>query len=132
MGLRTLLRNGSPLSPLFSMAYALFLSPRVLDPPPPSLWPLVLRSQCPLCCAVSRICSSPPSYAPYASRMDLRDAPRGASIPCAFSLLRILPVATGVYPSSEVLLLTNRLIFSPSSGNLTGASPCPVRKCCCA
>ena len=65
--------------------------------------------------------SLPPSY-----------APRGASIPCGLSRLRILPVTTGVYPSSEVLLLTNRLIFSPSSGNLTGASPCPVRKGCCA
>src|SRR5258708_29160221 len=47
-------------------------------------------------------------------------APRGASIPCGLSRLRILPVTTGVYPSSEVLLLTNPLIFSPSSGNLTG------------
>ena len=74
--------------------------------------------------------SPTPSYAPYASRMDLRDVPRGASIPCGLSRLRILPVTTGVYPSSEVLLLTNPLIFSPSSGNLTGASPYPVRKGC--
>src|SRR5258708_27471062 len=42
--------------------------------------------------------SLPPSYAPYTSRMDLRDAPRSASIPRGLSRLRILPVATGVYP----------------------------------
>jgi hypothetical protein len=33
---------------------------------------------------------------------------------------------------SEVLLLTNHLIFSPSSGNLTGASPSPIPEDCCA
>src|SRR5258708_4239991 len=42
--------------------------------------------------------SRPPSYAPYASRMDLRDAPRGASIPRGLSRLRILPVTTGADP----------------------------------
>jgi hypothetical protein len=45
----------------------------------------------------------PPSYAPCAARMDLRDAPRNASIPCTLIRLRILPVTTEVaplYPSS--------------------------------
>jgi hypothetical protein len=48
-----------------------------------------------------RVCSRNrrllPSYAPYASRMDLRDAPRNANISPALSRLHILPVATGVY-----------------------------------
>jgi len=47
-----------------------------------------------------RVCSRNrrllPSYAPYASRMDLRDAPRNANISPILSTLRILPVATGV------------------------------------
>ena len=113
MGLRTLLRNGAALSPALSISSALFLSPRGWYPPPPSLWPLVLRSQCPLCCAVSRICSSPPSYAPYASRMDLRDAPRNASIPSALTRLRILPVTTAVAPR----------LHSPS---MPSPSQCPL------
>src|SRR5260221_33590 len=89
MELRTLLRNGSPLSLLFSIASTLFLSPRRWYPPhyqnPEEYRSVVsvLRSQCPLCCASSRICS--PSY-----------APRGAAIPCGLTRLRILPVATGV------------------------------------
>ena len=47
-----------------------------------------------------RVCSRNrrllPSYAPYASRMDLRDAPRNANISPILSTLRILPVATGM------------------------------------
>jgi hypothetical protein len=37
-----------------------------------------------------------PSYAPYASRMDLRDAPRSANISPILKRLRILPVTTVV------------------------------------
>ena len=48
----------------------------------------VLRSQCPLCCASSRICS--PSY-----------APRGAPIPCGLTRLRILPVTMGGAPTTH-------------------------------
>ena len=55
-----------------------------------------------------------PSYAPYASRMDLRDAPRNVNIPPIFSRLRILPVATGVY--------CNPFHFSCLA--LTSVSPC--------
>src|SRR5260221_1254217 len=50
--------------------------------------------------------SLPPSYAPYASRMDLRDAPRSASIPRGLSRLRILPVTTGVDPTSGPFLIS--------------------------
>jgi hypothetical protein len=42
--LRTLLRNGAPLSPLFSIVSALFLSPRGWYP----LAPLLLTTHCPL------------------------------------------------------------------------------------
>jgi hypothetical protein len=46
MSLRALLRNGSPLTLLLSIACALFLSPRGWHPSPPiSIAPLYIRSR---------------------------------------------------------------------------------------
>jgi hypothetical protein len=75
-----------------------------------------LRSQCPLCCASSRICS--PSY-----------APRGAPIPCGLTRLRILPVTTGVPPQPSHFLRMPAFGYNPfalppsPAGKDTAGSP---------
>src|SRR5712692_11323622 len=81
-----------PLSPLLPFACALFFSLCALFPTPVLCFQQLPHSFCKTPGGVGtptlpRQASLPPSY-----------APRGASIPCGLSRLRILPVTTGAYP----------------------------------